>query len=345
MPSNFLVDIEKLTNLLAAEAQFKLDYRMYLSNKRKLLIVEGSTDETFIRKVKDECVDCIVAAKVFNSNKAFRTKPVEQINCKNAIVKIITGISNFPSPFIAYPADIDKWDLYGLVDSDCEEIGVSRPTPRLFVTDTHDLETLLLSTDDDVLQGLEECEVSSEDIRKAYFLAYQLASMRDMLGDYHNELNLQVISCGSRQVQFSAFIEGTHISMPELIAHINTAGCNDLSTSKVKRIYDSIKNSKVGRKRLDDAGCWKQNFDDFSLPSDFWSVVNGHDILQLLLYISEDACLAYADDGGHSLNRNFEMSLIAAYDCTEFCKTLVYDKMSKAGLISKDLSASTSLST
>lgn len=335
MAVNKLNDIERLANLLAAEARLKLDYKKYLCNMRKLLIVEGSTDQTFIEKFKNELVDCIVAAKVFLNNDQFRTKPSENINCKNAIVKIIIGISHYPSPFVAYPSDLDQWDLYGLVDSDCEELGISKPTPRLFITDTHDLETLLLSTDGNLLSRLEECEIRQTDVKKAYYIAYQLAYLREELGSYSSDLDLMMISCGSWQVKFSVFVNDGVINLTELVKYIISESGSKLPASKVKKICDNIAKSKVAMKKIDSVGNWKQPFDSFDVKeiSDFWSLVNGHDILQLLQFINEDACFAFQGNGGYRLNRSFEMSLIAAYDYSQFENTILHEKMLAAGLL------------
>ena len=309
-------EIERFAGLLAANAKFKLDYNNYISNKRKLLIVEGKTDHKFIKSIQNDCVDCLVAAEVFKSNNQFRTKSSEAINCKNAIVKIITGISHYPSPFVKYPDDLDKWDLYGLVDSDFEEFGSVRPTPRLFVTDTHDLETLLLSTDNDLLFRLKGCKIHHDDIARSYCLAYQLAIIRDEL--YKKNIDIKAINCGSRQVDFSAFIEDGGVSKSKINENTKT--------------FCAHKNIK---KRIDTQGCWKQDKNDFStsFPSRFWNVVNGHDILQLLMYCNKSAKSAYGDSDGYSLYRSFEFELIAVYDYSQFSKTELCEKMNQAKLI------------
>lgn len=328
------LEIEKLANLLAAEAKFRLDYKMYLSNMRKLLIVEGTTDQTFIKKVQGETVDCIVAAKIFRSNNRFRTTPTENINCKNAIVKIIKGISYYPSPLIKYPEDLDKWDLYGLVDKDCDEIGVGRPTPRLFITDTHDLETLMLATDNDLLERLEECEIRQDDIDKAYYISYQLALTRDLLRAYHNELDLKAISGSTREIELYEFMEHDRINLTHVISYINKMSQNKISRARCSKIFTEISKNKKGKKLFEN-GVWKHTLQDFlsARPLDFWDVINGHDILQLLLFLNEDAYGAFADSKGYRINRSFELSLIAAYDYSQFNKTTLKKEMSRAGLL------------
>ena len=118
MAGNPFDETARLANLLAAHAKLKFDYSAFLKKERKLIIVEGSTDKEFISNVKSESVDCIVASSVFNGNASFRTSATESVNCKKAIVQIIQGVSRYPSFIIQKPNDIDKWDLYGMVDLD-----------------------------------------------------------------------------------------------------------------------------------------------------------------------------------------------------------------------------------
>ena len=330
-------EIKKLADVLAAYVRLKHDYRMYIDNKRKLLLVEGITDKNFVSRVQAKCVDCITAATVFSSNAQFRTNApnITSRNCRNAIVTIISSISYCPSPFIMYPDDLDKWELYGLVDLDYDEMNQSRPIQRLLVTDTRDLETMILSTDEDLLIRLEKCEISKDEVNKAYFLAYQLAVLRNLLGEYHEELCLLNISCGSRQVAFPAFVRDYRINISDLINYINKESGYTVSAFRVKRMIDNISNGKAGKKIIDADGNWKQQLNDFmtSMPPDFWEIVNGHDILQLLLYISANAFMAFNDSQGYSLNRTFELSIIDEYNYSQFEKTILKEKMFKAGLI------------
>ena len=336
MAAKNLNELERLVGLLAAKAKFKTDYTAYANKTRKLLIVEGVTDEAFIKKIKKDTVDCIVANNVFNSDTRFRTTPTEPINCKNAIVKVIYGISHFPSPFIAYPDDLDKWDLYGLVDLDCDEIGVAQHTPRLFITDTRDLETLILYSDEEVWDKLDKCEISESDIKQSFFVAYQLSEVRALLAEHHDmeKFNLRAVSCGSRRLDFDAFVKENKISLMDIIKYIAKESGEALSAEKMKRMFAGIVGSKNGKKRFDAEGIWKQDISSFDISrtSDFWTSINGHDVLQLLQYYNSDACRAYncKSDG---LNRKFEFALIAAYDSSCFSKTKLHAKMKASGLV------------
>ncbi len=328
-------EIARLSGLLVSNLKFKLDYCMYLNKKRKLIIVEGKTDQVFVEFIKEDYVDCIGAANVFNSNNQLRSRPSEPINYKNAIVTIIRGITHIPSPFIKYASDLDKWDLYGLVDSDFDDIAFAKPTPRLFVTDTHDLETLLLSTDSDLLFKIDGCSIQHGDISNAFFVAYQLALIRKEIENYKNHLNLQSVKSGSSVIDFSSFVEDCKISVPDLIKYIGNNTPDGVSKSRVQSIVTSVCSCKSLKNKLDNTGRWNQSVQDYltSLPADFWRVVNGHDILQLLTYYSEDAARSFGESNGYSLNRSFELSLIKAYDYKHFKNTNLFEKMNMEGLI------------
>ena len=107
-------EIKRLANLLAGNVKMKMDYAAVANKNRKILLVEGGTDVSFVNNIKTNTVDCLSADNIFNSNASFRTTTPKRVNSKNAIVQLILGISKYPSPFIAYPDDVDKWDLYGL---------------------------------------------------------------------------------------------------------------------------------------------------------------------------------------------------------------------------------------
>lgn len=326
-------EVEYLTNIIVGNLGFKLDY--YKKGIKKLLIVEGATDEFFLNHFKGCNVDCIVAKKAFISNNMLRTMPVKNVNCKNAIINIITGVSYYPSPFIKYKSDFDKCDVYGMVDADYENYEFSRQLQRLFVTDTHDLETLLLWTDQELLLRLKECEIKREEIFDAYYIAYQLSVIRHELFSWRETLCLEYISCGASQVDFSCFLSGKEISIPKLVEYINSKSIVKINTSKYKCIVKHVCNSKILKKKINEEGVWSQSVSEFfqNFPNDFWSIVNGHDILQILRYLNESANMSFGKTGEKSLQRSFEMKLIEVYDYKLLNQTEIYKKMMNAGIV------------
>ena len=331
-------DIQKLASLLVSNIPFKLDYKKYLNDERKLLVVEGTTDECFVKNIKNENVDCVTASKVFSSNAALSTGPKSRVNSKEAIYSLIVGISNYPSNIIRYPSDIDKWDIYGLIDRDDEDCDPPRPLARLLVTDTHDLETLMMSTDKEILQRLDGCGITQEDIDKAHYLAYQLSESRAILKKYYDpeSFDIRVISTGSYSVIFSEITDKDRINIHKLINYVIERSEDPIPEGRRQGFCDSVCEDKKIRRNYDPDGCWKAGPSEFngSVPADFWLKTNGHDILQLLMYINEDVHYKFSDPSWPGLNRLFEMKLIEMYDYSAFEKTELNKKMVQSGLIS-----------
>lgn len=336
---------QKLIKILVANISLKCDYRSYLDNSRKLLLVEGSTDERFIKKVKRENVDCFVASNVFYSNDCFRkdiqldeeskNEESQQISCKQAVASVVITVYNIPDTFFSFPSEINKWDLYGMIDSDFQLPTDYFRTPRLFITDTHDLETLLMSSDKNLLSRLKNCELSSDEIKVAYFLAYQLSIIREEIKVNYKELDTSTISCSSKQVDFERFVEGKVINLFSIVSYMNHAGKNNLSLTRVNKICNKIINGKMGRRRFDSNGKWKQSYADFDVScyDNFWHIVNGHDILQLLRFINTDAYDTFNNDCRYNLNRDFEICLIETYDYSKLAETKLYENMKNHELI------------
>ncbi len=329
-------EVGRLANLLAANARLKQEYVEFANKSRKLLLVEGASDAEFVGHVKADKVECVIADHVFNSNSALRTTPQSHVNCKDAIVMLILGITHFPSPFVIYPDDIDKWDLYGLVDRDCEDLRASNRTPRLFVTDTHDLETLLMSTDSSIWQRIEKCEISAQDVSHAVFIAYQLAKVRELLADYHDNssFDLQTLFCTSHQVSFSSFVKDGKVNLKDVIQYVAENSEQPLTKPKLRRLTDNLLAEKSVRKRFDADGEWKQELSAFDCRTvdDVWTSVNGHDVLQLIRYYNEDAYFAFHDFGSSALNRAFEFELVAVYDYDCFHGTALCRAMREQGV-------------
>ena len=332
---SFDEEVEDLAKKLAACVKLKLDLKKYINGERKIIIVEGTTDEEFLKRIKKNNVDCIVVKKIISSSDKsyYQLKTQEQSydykNYKNVITKLIKGISTFPSDYIKYECDINKWELYGLVDYDYANFEVGRPTNRLLITDTHDLETMLLFTHNGLLSNLKNCELCQDDIRSAYFLAYQLATIKEEL--YKNNINLSELPYS---ISFSSFIEDLSININKLFTFIDERKDNiiNISSSKLTKIKKQICENRALKKRIDENGLWNQSIDSFYsfFPSNFWMMVNGHDILNILIYLNENAKNVFKNN---TKNRLFEMQLIKDYDYSMFLKTKLNAVMEQLGLV------------
>lgn len=330
-------EVLKLAHKLATTAKFKIEAATSANRSVKFLLVEGKTDKDFMDHVKATNVDCLIADHIFNERESgLRTRPLERINCKDAIVQLIVGLSRFPSSFITYPSNIDKLEIYGLVDSDCDELRAGAATPRLFITHTHDLETMLLSTDKSIFDRIENCNIPTQDIGQAYFIAFQLAYARESLDEYYDKdsFDLGKISCGSNQVDFLSFVQNSKINIIQIAKYVSENSPQPHPTQKFNQMCEKILKDKAVRKKFGNDGNWKQELENFNHETtpDFWLKVNGHDILQILQYYNESVYAAFHVDCV-GLNRMFEGKLISIYDYSCFIGTPLHTKMKEQEVV------------
>lgn len=326
-----LDEINKYVNILFSNIVLNTDYREMEDGMRKeatILVVEGATDKKFIMQHKVDHVICVEANKVFLS-------AAETINCKNTIIKTISALAlNSMSTRVRTP-DMEKWTVYGMIDRDYDAKGAYDGIKTLLVTDTHDLETLQLSTDPELLKKIDVCVISDDDIRIAYYIAYQIGQYRPILQEEGKELELRYISGGTSEVAFDKFVERDYrVSLRKLVKYINTCSEKQISAPKEKKITDRVLANKALKKLLTKDNTWKTPVEDFDVSTvrDFWDIVNGHVILSALRFINSDAGVAFRGRGS-SLNRKFEMALIDKYDHSRFPATELGARMIEENLI------------
>ena len=316
--------VERAVNMLAGTLHMRMDFNSFNTGKQKLLIVEGQTDEKFIKGHLRDDVVCMVANKAFGTGNGFAPKPT--INNKRAIIEVVYGLSVLPA-IIKCPKGSEKWSVYGMIDMDFDDEGSHSNTSKLFVTDTHDLETLMILTDGGLFQRIKKCAISTDDTQKALFMAYQMGKIRQLISD---EISIEPISSGKREVVYSSFFsEDYKVSIGAVISYINQNTEEPLSAAKEKKLVSRLLKDKSIKKCLSQEGFWKDNLESFDIQKtdDFWNVVNGHDILSLLRHINDDARRIFKKSSMYSLNREFEMALIEAYNPSNFKKTKIYSCM------------------
>ena len=322
-------EINRYVKMLVGNLTFTADYNNIVKGNKRLLIVEGQTDKKFIEKILDEDVVCVIANKAFGTQKGFGQ---DSINCKSAIMQVVYGMSKLPITFLKVPKSFETCTIFGMIDLDYDDpTGEYMSSSRLFVTDTHDLETLLMSTDDGILQKLNDCVIPPEDSQKAFYLAYQIGLIRRVLFDVSGrEVDLKAISGGgSEEVDYASFVDNYEINVRKLVKYINDKNNNPLSSAKEKKIVDKAMTDRRLKKKINTEGTWNSTWEQFDSSSvqDFWEVVNGHDILSLLRYINQNAAEKYVNKNSYSLNRDFEMDLVDNYEYACLGDTKMYKNM------------------
>lgn len=233
-----------------------------------------------------------------------------------------------------FPKGAEKWPLFGLVDNDFgTEASFSRVS-NLFFTDTHDIETLMLATDPELLTRLHRCSISLEETTQALYMASQLSAFRQAIAD-NGTLSQRAISNNDGTVDFSKFTEEDRISLPKIIDYINSQADPPLSREKLKRTRERI--AVDMKKQLDKDGLWKKPLSAFTADQDdpFWMDINGHDVLSAITYVNKTAKKAFSNTPRYALNREFEFALSEAYDYGQFRKTRLHKKLSDKELLAE----------
>lgn len=327
------VDPAKLANNLFAYLKFKRDYDEQSGLRKKILIVEGKTDYAFFEPIAREdtryiCVsDFILGHMAMMSSKPPKPQSVKN---KKTIIELIKHFF-IQGRFGLLPSGKDL-PIYGLVDNDFDTDLQYSPYTKLFFTGTHDIETLMLSTDHDVLLRIPDCTISKEEILRAFYIAAQLCLFRQAIYNAHI-FDIINITDDEGIVHYASFTSGDKIDLGQLLDYLNDNSEQQLSKAKLKKCKERISHDL--KKSIDKDGCWKKTFEVFSntIDDEFWKTVTGHDVLSAIRYINPSVKRAFGNRTGYRLNRDLEFALSKSYDYTHFVSTDLYYRLIMAELI------------
>ncbi len=327
-------EVVKYKNNLLTNLRLRGEYDAAAGIKKKVLMVEGKTDFTFIEPIKSDDTRCLSVADFMKARNAFSTSKTgkqEKYNSKEVIITILKHIAYYPE-YYDFPKGAEKWPLYGLVDNDFDNGNALTRVTKLFYTDTHDLETLIISTDSELFSKLEQCTISADEVKAALYIATQLAAYRQAI-IRNGVLNPSNIMNPDGTIDYMIFTEDNYINNAILLDYINKKEEKPLPAKKLKKAHKDIINDL--KKLLDKDGRWKKSFDSFEITddSDFWMDINGHDVLSAICYKNRDAMESFDNESGYKYNRDFELALIGVYNYECFKKTMLYKKLESAGLL------------
>jgi len=285
----------------------------------KIIIVEGKKDRDFFKRYKNQVnneylsLDYLKAEKSLDNKNHFFT-----LNNKN---KDNAGKGNkelLKSLFIDFNFfDIIKNNnVYGVVDKDYDNPHpivndtdpqiIANSKRRLFSDDTHDLEMLILNSDEKIMLKLNLPNFNLNILNKALFLSYQLALLKVVLvGKY----NLGI----SHRINFDNFFKNNKLNVKDYINFALKNAKGDTRKINYEVVLKDLKKLNYVNKQEE----INLSFEDF-LKLDkkvYLSLINGHDFLEIITYL----CKA----NNFMLERNF----FEKYDYNNFEKTELYKKM------------------
>lgn len=329
-------EVTKYKDNLLNRLRFIGEYDVAIGLRKKVLLVEGTTDQKFIEHIKGDNTRCLAVADFMRARSAFstsRSPSSAPYKSKVVIITILKHIAYFPE-YYDFPRGAEKWPLYGLVDNDFDDSNDYARVTKLFFTDTHDLETMMIATDIGLLTRLKECNITVEEVKIALYIANQLAAFRKAIRNRNDEiLKAGLINAADGTIEFKAFTVGDKVDLAKLLEYMSKKLAKPLSKEKLKKTRDAI--SKDLKKQLDKEGFWKKPLNSFvvNYDSDFWMDINGHDILSAICYIKPRVREVFINQGGYNQNRDFEFALSAAYDYGCLKTTKLYTKLQVAGLL------------
>lgn len=342
MPDNLngflsLQDIVKQS--IPAEMKCRSNYFLsYKSTPLTCCFVEGVTDKRFWGKYNSEQSSLLLTNMSERINAIAKLRGLRPYtNTKYAIIETCKLYSGSTPSNGSSHGNQSQISVVGIIDRDFDDPLDFYTTRNLFVTDTHDLETLILFTDGTLLHNL-DIEISDIDIENAFRLSYQLALFRSFMRTRRREQKswFSTLSAGSRGVDFTHIFDSyPNISIYNLLEYVNQLNTNEnskLKSADLQSIQMDFMNSKTIKGKYIVSHGWnkKRSY----LPSqeeDFWEMVNGHDILEFLQCLNKSLREKYV--ASYQLNRGFEFAIIDAYTASKITKTDLFKELRKQKIV------------
>lgn len=271
-----------------------------------LLLVEGCNDKKFYSKLENINKEQIVTAKgILEANKKHKGQSFDDIQSdKKEILEIMRSLYFFPN--------LKNINVFAIVDRDFDdEYPSSKLEERIFSDSTHDLETMLINSDS---QLLTKCGISDDVINNAFFKVYQLSKIKQLI--HSSDICVRYTLDEQEVSKLENLFDGNKLNVEKAIQFFkkkkgskNNMLALNLLRKKAKGILDKNDNVII-----------RKEINSNSLPNDFWEVVNGHDLVFIIraIYLAKNKI--------QQLNSN---DLINNYRIDNFKNTKLHEKLDK----------------
>lgn len=298
--------IKQNVKLFLTELSFQ---ESFFEKKVNYILVEGKNDYDFFKNEKFDKfnnnnyyipIECLT--NFINGNDSEEEpKPM----AKQLIVKILKAKllckSFYDSPLFAI---VDR-------DFDDEYPNLSVTTQDILSNDTHDLETLMISTDNDVFKKLPIDNLSLSSFTKALYMAYQIGCVKQVISNSHFYLDYNTTH------DFNCYFGNAELDIQK---YINFLGSNsNKASSNINQIIKQLR--KEGKINCNNK--FVTTLEEFTSnpPKDIWFIINGHDFTDALQFVLN-----------RKIKKPTEM-LINFYNAESFKKSKLFEKMKINNLI------------
>lgn len=322
---------EKELDPLRARILLLVDFQKF-RNLEIALLVEGSTDNAFVNKLKIKNLICIPVDDYSRANAEIRNfadnfrKDEENVMPRRRISNSRRDVEDVT--ILLRQSGKQDVQYFGLVDKDFTS---EKSHENILVTPTHDLETLLFKTQPDIFEAPENI---TEDFKKAIYLAYLIGMVKQYSREYLFNDNLcEIVKYYNKHQNavpfpFETFIE---LVVRELI-------------EKRKDGQELQQNEKLQQGQY---LCEKNILTDecdymeaVLKRNDLYNIANGHDVLNIMALLCENQInnlVAIYDTKRHRYTKK-EHAVIEKYDIRRFAGCSLYKDMIQRNFQIPDLS-------
>lgn len=271
-------------------------------NYNQLLIVEGTTDKQFMNKIVKNNVRVEDIPTVINARNViihYSDDKKQIFNNKQCIIDILNS-------------NMKLIDIYGLVDKDFDTeenikkcIKLTPTKNKLFITSTHDLETLLISTDLTIFTDYQNLQ---KRIKTAIYYAYKIGLIKKKIYIPDREIY-------DKLVEIIISEDGRYDDSQLLLSQTDK---NELKEAYYYEDIDDLLSEGTLSK------------------TDILDIANGHDILAILNILCKEDTNRYIKEAKTESHRNrsFEFAIIKKYNVKYFdSKLQLYRNMRKFNMI------------
>ncbi len=274
--------------------------------KEKVLLVEGKSDTRFWERIFPSDVFINDVKDFTDSICALLNK---RANNKTAVLQVCRAINTMGEDNSPHQSILESWDVNGIIDRDFDDRNNDN-IKGIYITDTHDLETMLIYTDSEIFKRLNIAKsygliITNEQANAAKHLSLQMGWFRMAWKNLpRNELNW--IYCKNTyndkyskrdSIDYGLLIDSDgDFDIMQYLREINKLKYyNDQKDyDYLVSIRDHLTATNILRDKVSKDGKWyKSGLND---DLDIWKTINGHDYLKFLRCIVPGAMKAYKSD-------------------------------------------------
>ena len=307
--------IEENVKLFMTEISFSNEYHNmidneYIDKKINYILVEGETDYKFFKNTKFKKFNnrnyyiFIKTIINFAKDKECQFEP----NCKHLIEKMVK--------FKLLCKLFKNNELFGIVDRDFgdEYPNLSVTTQHILSNDTHDLETMLISTDKEIYKKL-PFALNLENYLNALYMSYQIGCVKYAIWEIKTFVQY------NKKHNFKHYFKNGELNIYEYISYLTNGNIEQVDLVYPKIIQLLRKDNKLdSRNKFIEYDIFKNN-----IPNDIWFIINGHDFTDALNFLLHTF---YSRD-------DLSKMLINSYDINMFKNTRLFEKMEKYNLVKR----------